>query len=108
MFNLQSKWLNSNFGHFWQITKIVAYLLGKIGHFHHSLICNQNELIVKLVILDQNTKAIATKYQGYSLTSGRKFANFHDFSVGNQTASISMLDTVEEVSKATSVPFGQK
>ena len=60
LFNLQSKWMNFKFGHFW--AKYQGYSLTfwpKMAHFHHFSICNQNEWISNLVICGQNTKAIA-------------------------------------------------
>ena len=60
LFNLQSKWMNFKFGNFW--AKYQGYSLTswpKMAHFHHFSICNQNEWISNLVIVGQNTKAIA-------------------------------------------------
>ena len=60
LFNLQSKSINFNFGHFW--AKYQGYSLTfwpKMAHFHHFSICNQNQSISILVIFVQNTKAIA-------------------------------------------------
>ena len=60
LFNLQSKSINFNFGHFW--AKYQGYSLTfwpKLAHFHHFSICNQNQSISILVIFGQNTKAIA-------------------------------------------------
>ena len=60
LFNVQSKWMNFKFGHFW--AKYQGYSLTfwpKMAHFHHFSICNQNEWISNLVICGQNTKAIA-------------------------------------------------
>ena len=60
LFNLQSKSINFNFGHFWP--KYQGYSLTswpKLAHFHHLSICNQNQSISILVIFGQNTKAIA-------------------------------------------------
>ena len=59
LFNLQSKSINFNFGHFW--AKYQGYSLTfwpKMAHFHHFSICNQNQSISILVIFGQNTKAI--------------------------------------------------
>ena len=58
--SLQSKSINFNFGHFWP--KYQGYSLPlwpKMAHFHHCLICNQNQSISMLFIFGQNTKAIA-------------------------------------------------
>ena len=60
LFNLQSKSINFNFGHFW--AKYQGYSLTfspKLPHFHHFSICNQNQSISISVIFGQNTKAIA-------------------------------------------------
>ena len=60
LFNLQSKWMNFNFGHF--SPKYQGYSLifwPNMAQFHHLSICNQNESISLLVIFRQNTKAIA-------------------------------------------------
>ena len=62
LFNLQSKSINFNFGHFWP--KYQGYSLTvwpKIGHFHHFSICNQNQSISILVIFGQNTKVIGLR-----------------------------------------------
>ena len=60
LFNLQSKSMNFNFGHF--SAKYQGYSLTfwpKMAHFHHLSICNQSEWISILVIFRQNTKVIA-------------------------------------------------
>ena len=60
LFNLQSKSINFKFGHF--RAKYQGYSLTfspQIAHFHHFSICNQNQSISNLVIVEQNTKAIA-------------------------------------------------
>ena len=60
LFNLQSKSINFNFGHFWP--NYQGYSLTfwpKMAHFHHFSICNHNQSISILVIVGQNTKAIA-------------------------------------------------
>ena len=85
--------------------------------FHHVSICNQNQSVSNLVILQQNSKAIAllfgqnasfsslfnlqsksisvkfghfsAKYQGYSLTFWAKMPHFHHFSIW-QSKSISV------------------
>ena len=60
LFNLQSKSINFNFGHF--SAKYQGYSLTfwpKIAYFHHFSICNQNQSISMLVIYRQNTKVIA-------------------------------------------------
>ena len=60
LFNLQSKSINFNVGHF--LAKYQGYSLTvwpKMAHFHHFSICNQNQSISMLVIFRQNTKVIA-------------------------------------------------
>ena len=60
LFNLQSKSINFNFGHFWP--KYQGYSLTvwpKLAHFHHFSISNQNQSSSISVIFGQNTKAIA-------------------------------------------------
>ena len=60
LFNLQSKSISVKFGHF--SAKYQGYSLtlwAKMPHFHHFSICNQNQSVSNLVILQQNTKAIA-------------------------------------------------
>ena len=60
LFNLQSKSINFNFGHF--SPKYQGYSLTvwpKMAHFHHFSICNQNQSISIVVIFRQNTKVIA-------------------------------------------------
>ena len=64
LFNLQSKSINFNFGHFslifGQNTKAISLTFWpKLAHFHHFSICNQNQSISNLVIFEQHTKAIA-------------------------------------------------
>ena len=68
LFNLQSKSINFNFGHF--SAKYQGYSLTfwpKIAHFHHFSICNQNQSISILVIFRQNTKVIALLFGQKSL-----------------------------------------
>ena len=68
LFNLQSRSINFNFGHF--SAKYQGYSLTfwpKIAHFHHFSICNQNQSISILVILRQNTKVIALLFGQKSL-----------------------------------------
>ena len=137
LFNLQSKSINFNFGHF--SAKYQGYSLTfwpKIAHFHHFSICNQNQSISILVICRQNTKVIAllfgqkslifitfqsaikinqfqfwsfsAKYQGYSLTFWPKIAHFHHFSICNQNQSISILVIFWQNTKVIALLFGQK
>ena len=136
-FNLQSKSINFNFGHF--SAKYQGYSLTfwpKMAHFHHFSICNQNQSISILVIFRQNTKVIAllfgqkwlifitfqsaikinqfqfwsfsAKYQGYSLTFWPKMAHFHHFSICNQNQSISILVIFRQNTKVIALLFGQK
>ena len=63
LFNLQSKSINFNCGHFWP--KYHGYSITfwpKMPHFHHFSICNQNQSISIVVIFGQNTKAIALRF----------------------------------------------
>ena len=60
LFNVQSKSMKFNFGHFW--AKYQGYSLTfwpKLAHFHHFSMCNQNQWSSILVIFGQATKAIA-------------------------------------------------
>ena len=60
LFNVQSKSIHFNFGHFW--AKYQGYSLTfwpKMAHFHHFSMFNQNQSISILVNFGQNTKAIA-------------------------------------------------
>ena len=64
LFNLQSKSINFNFGHF--SAKYQGYslnFLSTMAHFHHFSICNQNQSISILVISRQNTKVIALLFR---------------------------------------------
>ena len=137
LFNLQSKSMNLNFGHF--SAKYQGYSLTfwpKMAHFHHFSICNQNQSISILVIFRQNTKVIAllfgqkwlifitfqsaikinefefwsfsAKYQGYSLTFWPKMAHFHHFSICNQNQWISILVICRQNTKVIALLFGQK
>ena len=100
-FNLQSKSINFNFGHFWP--KYQGYSLTfwpKLAHFHHFSICNQNQSISISVIFGQNTKAIA-------LLFGQNWLIFITFSICNQTQSISMSVIFGQNTKAIALLFGQ-
>ena len=60
LFNVQSKSINLNLGHF--SPKYQGYSLTvcpKLAHFHQFSMCNQNQSISISVICRQNTKAIA-------------------------------------------------
>ena len=68
LFNLQSKSINFNFGHL--LAQYQGYNLTfwpTIPHFHHCLICNQNQSMSILVIFRQNTKVIALRFGQKSL-----------------------------------------
>ena len=137
LFNLQSKSINFNFGHF--SAKYQGYSLTfwpKIAHFHHFSICNQNQSISIVVSFRQDTKVIAllfgqthsfsslfnlqsksinfnfghfsAKYQGYSLTFWPKIAHYHHFSICNQNQSISILVICRYNTKVIALLFGQK
>ena len=137
LFNVQSKSINFKFGHF--LAKYQGYSLTvwpKMAHFHHFSMFNQSQSISNLVIVWQNTKAIAlllaksgsfsslfnvqsksinfkyghvlAKYQGYSLTFWPKMAHFHHFSMFNQNQSISNLVIFWQNTKAIALLFGQK
>ena len=136
-FNLQSKSINFNFGHF--SAKYQGYSLTfwpKMPHFHHFSICNQNQSVSILVIFRQNTKVIAllfgqkclissifnlqsksinfnfghfsAKYQGYSLTFWPKCLIFITFSICNQNQSVSILVIFRQNTKVIALLFGQK
>ena len=101
LFNLQSKSINFNFGHFWP--KYQGYSLTswpKLAHFHHFSISNQNQSISISVIF-------WPKYQGYSLTSWPKLAHFHHFSISNQNQSISISVIFGQNTKAIALLLGQ-
>ena len=137
LFNLQSKSINFNFGHF--SAKYQGYSLTfwpQMPHFHHFSICNQNQSISILVIFRQNTKVIAllfgqnasfsslfnlqsksinfnfghfsAKYQGYSLTFWPQMPHFHHFSICNQNQSISILVIFRQNTKVIALLFGHK
>ena len=100
-FNLQSKSINFNFGHFWP--KYQGYSLTvwpKMAHFHHFSIWNQNQLIL-------NFGHFWPNYQGYSLTFWPKMAHFHHFSICNQNQLISTLVMFGQNTKAIALLFGQ-
>ena len=91
LFNLQSKSINFNFGHFSLVFYVnyQGYSLTfwpKLAHFHHFSICNQNQSISISVIF----RSFVGKYQGYSLTFWPNLAHFHHFSICNQNQSMSI------------------
>ena len=60
LFNLQSKSINFKFRHFSPNYQGYSRTFWpNMSHFHHFLICNQNQSISNLVTCHQNTKAIA-------------------------------------------------
>ena len=68
LFNLQSKSITVTFGLFsanYQGHSLTFW--PNIAHFHHFSICNQNQSLSNLVILRQNTKAIALLFGQTSL-----------------------------------------
>ena len=107
-----------------------------MAHFHHFSISNQNQSMSSLVMVAQNTKAIAllschnwlvfiigeypikinqcqflsivAKYHGYSLTFWPEMAHFHHFSISNQNQSMSILDIFGQSIKAIALLFSQK
>ena len=91
LFNLQSKSINFNFGHFsliyGQNTKAIALLFGQnwliFITFQSAIKINQFQFRSFLAHL-------WPKYQGYSLTFWPKLAHFHHFSICNQNQSISI------------------
>ena len=102
LFNLQSKSINFNFGHF--SAKYQGYSLTfwpKIAHFHHFSICNRNQSISIF-------SHFSAKYQGYSLTFWPKIAHFHHFSICNRNQSISILVIFRQNTKVIALLFGQK
>ena len=102
LFNLQSKSLNFNFGHFWP--NYQGYSLTfwpNIPHFHHFSICNQNQSISILVIFGQNTKAIA-------LLFGQKCLMFITFQSAIKINQFQFLVIFGQNTKAIALLFGQK
>ena len=68
LFNLQSKSINFNIGHL--SAKYQGYShtsKPKIANIHHFSICNQNQSISNLVIIQQNTKVVAVRFGHKSL-----------------------------------------
>ena len=89
LFNVQSKSINFNFGHFWLIfgqnTKAIALPFGQnwliFITFQCAIRINQFQFRSFLA-------HFWAKYQGYSLTFWPKLAHFHHFSMCNQNQSI--------------------
>ena len=100
LFNLQSKSINFNFGHFRQNTKVIALLFGQKSlifiTFQSAININQFQFCHLLA-----------KYQGYSLTFWPIIAHFHHFSICNQNQSISILVICRQNTKVIALLFGQ-
>ena len=137
LFNLQSKSINFNFGHF--SAKYQGYSLTfwpNMPYFHHFSICNQiNQFecvhfsakyqgysltfwpkmphfhhfsICNSKSINFNFGHFSAKYQGYSLTFWPKMPHFHHFSICNQNQSISILVIFRQNTKVIALLFGQK
>ena len=137
LFNLQSKSINFNFGHF--SANYQGYSLTfwpKIAHCHHFSLCNQDQLISSFVIFWQSIKVIAllfaknrtlsslfnlqsksinvnfrhflANYQGYSLTFWPYIAHFHHLSISTQSQSISILVIFRQNTTVIALLLGQK
>ena len=91
LFNLQSKSINFNFGHFLLIfgqhAKAIALLFGKNWLI---VITVQSAIKINQFQFRSLFANFWPKYQGYSLTFWPKLAHFHHFSICNQTQSISI------------------
>ena len=121
LFNLQSKSINFNFGHFW--AKYQGYSLTLWPKLAHSSLFNlqsklpyffaKNRSFSSLFNLQSksinfNVRYFRAKYQGYSLTFWPKIAHFHHFSICNQNQSISILVMFGQNTKVIALLFGQK
>ena len=101
LFNLQSKSINFNFGHFWP--KYQGYSLTswpKLAHFHHFSISNQNQSISISVNFGQNTKAIA-------LLFGQNWLIFITFQSPIKINQISISVIFGQNTKAIALLLGQ-
>ena len=91
LFNLQSKSINFNFGHFslisGHITKAIALLFGQNWLI---FITFQSAIKINQFQFRSFFAHFWPKYQGYSLTFWPKLAHFHHFSICNQNQSISI------------------
>ena len=91
LFNLQSKSINFNFGHFslnfGQNTKAIAVLFGQNWLIFISF---QSAIKLNLFQFRSFFAHFWPKYQGYSHTFWPKLAHFHHFSICNQNQSISI------------------
>ena len=89
--NLQSKSINSNFGHFslisGHITKAIALLFGQNWVI---FITFQSAIKINQFQFRSFFAHFWPHYQGYSLTLRPKLAHFHHFSICNQNQSISI------------------
>ena len=102
LFNLQSKSINFNFGHF--SPKYQGYsltFLPNIPQFQPFSISNQNQSISNVVSFHQNGKAIALLFH-------QKCLNFITFLISNQYQSISKLVSFHQNGKAIALLFHQK
>ena len=92
LFNLQSKSINFNVGHFslmcGQNTKAIALLY---GHKWLIFITFQSAIKINQFQFWSFFAHFWAKYQGYSLTFWPQMAHFHHFSICNQNQSISSL-----------------
>ena len=112
LFNLQSKSINFNFGHFslifGQNTKAIALLFGQNWLI---FITFQSAIKINQFQFRSFFAHFWAKYQVYSLTFWPKLAHFHHFSFCNQTESISISvifrSFVGKISKAIALLFGQ-
>ena len=109
LFNLQSKSINFNFGHFsliyGQNTKAIALLFGQNWLI---FITFQSAIKINQFQFRSFLAHFWPKQQGYSLTFWPKLAHFHHFSICNQNQSISNLVIFEQHTKAIALLFGQK
>ena len=101
LFNLQSKSINFNFGHFSAKRKVRTLLFAKHGSFS-SLFNLQSQSI------NFNFGHFSAKYQGYSLTFSPNMAHFHHFSICNQNQSISILVFFRQHTKVIALLFPHK
>ena len=102
LFNLQSKSINFNFGHF--SAKYQGYSLTfwpKMPHFHHFFNLQSKSI-------NFNFGHFSAKYQGYSLTFWPKMPHFHHLSICNQNQSISIVVIFRQNTKVIALLFGQK
>ena len=102
LFNLQSKSINFNFGHF--SAKYQGYSLTFWPqHASFSSLFNLQSKSINF-----NFGHFSAKYQGYSLTFWPQMPHFHHFSICNQNQSISILVIFRQNTKVIALLFGQK